>query len=179
MTIRKLPTVEGFNCQICRLPYPESLKHEHHKKPKALGGSDDSANRADLCHTCHNNLHLLAYILLNPKRKQELEPTLNSIFPGKPELQREILAYSKFVAMEMALKKETKKEPDQEVRAVIELPARYMELLRLAGIDSPHINGKRRGVHLMIRKFVAEGLAAKFPLLKAEIVKYYQPKRKN
>ena len=116
-------------------------------------------------------------MLVNPKRKHEVEPTLASIFPGQPNLQREILSYARFVAQEMVLKKETRKEPHQEVRAVIELPARYMELLRLAGHDSPHANGKRRGVNLMIRKFVAEGLAAKFPLLKAEIQKYYIPRK--
>jgi hypothetical protein len=104
---------------------------------------------------------------------------LSAIFPARQDLQKELLSYARFVALEMSLKKETKKEPDQEVRAVIELPARYMELLRLAGYDTPHGNGKRRGVNLMIRKFVAEGLAAKYPLLKAEIQKYYHAKPKN
>lgn len=171
--------MKSFVCAIHKTTFPESLSHEHHVKPKSLGGSDDSANKKLLCHSCHNNLHLIAYMLVNPKRKQEVEPTLTSIFPGRQDLQKELLSYARFVALEMSLKKETKKDPDQEVRAVIELPARYMELLRLAGHDSPHANGKRRGVHLMIRKFVAEGLAAKYPLLRAEIQKYFHPKSKN
>lgn len=160
----------AFTCAICGRTFPESLKHEHHVVPKSLGGNDSAENIKFLDHACHNNLHLIAYMLINPKRRHEAEPTIASIFPQDMMSRRRLMEYSAIVAKEMTLKKEIRKDQQAELRTVLELPSRYMELLRLAGYDSPRPNGKRKGIAIIIREMVAQDLCRRFPMLREEIL---------
>lgn len=171
--------MKTFVCEICRKTFPESLRHEHHKVPKALGGSDGPENLVSLCHADHNNLHLLAYMMINPKRSHEVEPTVVSIFPDAMESRRRLIEFSKIVAKEMALKKEIKKDPMGETRVVVELPTRYAQLLRLAGYESPAANGRPAGVARMIRQIVAKYLMHKFPTHRDEILNLFKKKSRN
>lgn len=169
--------VEFFQCEICLKRFPESLNHEHHKIPKSLGGSDDPKNIAQLDNACHNNLHAVAYMIVNPNRRGEIEPTLNAIFPTDSNARKRMLVLSQLVAKEMLLKKEIRKEPSAEIRTTLELPSRYMELIRLAGYDQPHKNGRKAGVNRIIRQAVAEFLCRKFPMRRQEILELLQPRR--
>lgn len=162
--------MKSFVCAICMRAFPEALAHEHHKIPKALGGTDDPKNLVTLCHSDHNNLHLIAYMLVNAKRTHEAEPTIASIFPDDIPARRRLLEFSAIVAKEMVLKKEIRKDARTELRTVVELPARYMELLRLTGYDNPRPNGKRKGVGIIIRELVAQDLCRRFPMLRDEIL---------
>jgi hypothetical protein len=150
--------------------YPEALHHLHHKIPKALGGSDDPTNMVNLCQTDHQLLHTLAYMLINQKRKHEVEPTLQSIYPGDLIRQKKVMEFAAYVAKEMALKKEIRKDADQESRVSVELPQLYLELLRLSGFDLPHPNGKPRGVSSLLRVIIAEFLSRKFPMRRDQIL---------
>jgi hypothetical protein len=154
-----------------------SLNHEHHKVPKSLGGSDEPKNLAQLDNACHNNLHAVAYMIVNQKRRGEIEPTLNSIFPNDINARQRMLVLSQLVAKEMMLKKETRKEPSAEVRTMLELPSRYLELIRLAGYDQPHPNGRKAGVNRIIRQAIAEFLSRKFPMKKQEILELLRPRK--
>ena len=57
-----------FKCGICEKENDESLKNEHHRIPKAFGGSDDKSNLFTLCPSCHQTLHRLAEMYQNPKK---------------------------------------------------------------------------------------------------------------
>lgn len=162
--------MQSFKCEICQQNYPAALHNEHHKIPKALGGSDESSNLSDLCQQDHDLLHTIAYMLINPKRRQEIEPTLNSVYPNDRVTQRKVLEFANLAAREMALKKEIKKEPDQETRITLELPQLYIQLLRLSGYDHPHKNGKPVGIGSLLRMIVAQFLINKFPLRREEIL---------
>lgn len=163
--------MKSFLCQICRRNFPEALRHEHHKVPKALGGRDTPDNLAELCNADHMHLHAIAYMLINPKRRHEVEPVAASIHPNDPAAIRRLLEFAQLVAREMVLRKEIRKEAGQEIRAVVELPARYMELLRLAGIDQPHKSGRAAGVSLVIRRIVADALMRRYPRERDEIIR--------
>lgn len=139
-----------------------SLHHEHHKIPKSLGGSDAPNNLVDLCQTDHQLLHTVAYMLVNQNRKHEIEPTISAMYPSEPNTQRLVLEYANYVAREMALKKEIKKNQDQEARIVVELPQLYMELLRMSGYELPRKNGKPLGVSTLVRLIIADFLCKKF-----------------
>ena len=149
--------------------FPVSLHHEHHKIPQALGGPDTPDNLADLCLTDHQSLHLIAFMLINPKRKHEIDPTLITLYPNDSDTRRRLIEFANLVAKEIVLKKEIRKEKSEEIKTVVELPARYMELIKLAGYDMPHKNGRPSGASRVIRNFVAEALISKFPSCREEI----------
>jgi hypothetical protein len=158
-----------FLCEICRDTVPESLHHAHHKIPKALGGPDTAENRADLCSSCHQNLHTIAYMIINEKRRAEIEPTVISIFPTSLECRKKLMEFAQLVAKEMFLKKETKKAFDEEMRTVLELPGLYMELIKLSGYDMPTATGRPAGVSRVVRNWIADQLIKKFPLKARQI----------
>lgn len=167
-----------FTCEICQKTFPESLRHEHHKVPKALGGSDRPDNIAQLCNADHMHLHAIAHMLVNPKRRHEVDPTVHAIFPQDPHSIRRLLTFSQLVAREMFLRKDIRKPMGAELRTIVELPSRYMELLRLAGIDQPHKNGRPAGVSLVIRRILADALMRRYPRHRDEIIRLL-PKTKG
>lgn len=163
--------MKTFRCEVCLKPFPESLKHEHHKIPKSLGGRDTPENMAKLCNADHMHLHAIAYMMINPKRKAEIEPTVRAIFGPDTGAIRRLMELSQQVAKEMFLKKEIRKDAAAEIRTVVELPGRWLELLRLAGYDQPHRSGKPAGVGLVIRRIVADALIRKYPRHSDEIIR--------
>lgn len=167
-----------FKCEICYKTFPTALMHEHHAIPKSLGGSDSPENLKKLCSSDHTYLHAIAFMIVNPKRRHEVEPTAHTIFPEDPHAIRRLLQFAQLVAKEMFLKKEIRKPAGAEIRCIVELPARYMELLRLAGIDQPHRDGRPSGVALVIRRIVADALMRRYPRHRDEIIKLL-PKTKG
>ncbi len=162
--------MRSFVCAICEKPFPMSMRHEHHKIPKSLGGSDDPTNLVGLDHACHNNLHMIAFMAINQKRKGEIEPVVHSICGSDVGYKRRLLEYAQIVAKEIFLKKEIRKDPKGDSRQTFELPNRWVELLRLSGYDRPHRNGKPSGVARIIRGLVRDHLIRSFPRLKDEIL---------
>jgi len=157
-------------CGICRKVHARALMHTHHIRPKSLGGSDSPSNLITLCAGCHSYLHALAYMMINSARQHEVEPTVTSIFPTDPQARRTLLEYASWVAREMSLKKEIRKDAATEIRTTLDLPARYLELIRMAGYEMPHPNGKPSGVARMIRTWVAGALCHRFPQHRDEIL---------
>lgn len=105
-------------------------------------------------------------MMINPKRRQEAEPTAISIFPLDAKARRLLLEFSGLVAKEMALKKEIRKNPTDESRVTLELSQAHLELLRLWGRDNPNPNGKPRGVANSIRQILTAALVKAYPLKK-------------
>lgn len=169
--------MQGFICGICGGTFPDSLKNEHHRVPKSLGGSDDPSNIALLCSGDHQSLHAVAYMIVNPKRRHEVDPAVCALFPSDLRARRKLLELASLVAKEMALRKEIKKNPTEEVRTIVELPVLYMELIRLAGYDMPGKTGRAAGVARLLRFWVADQLVRKFPLRRAEIDALRKPKK--
>jgi hypothetical protein len=44
-------------CYGCGNPLPAALINDHHKKPRATGGSDARPNRSLICPLCHTTVH--------------------------------------------------------------------------------------------------------------------------
>lgn len=44
-------------CFVCGTQEPLLTAHEHHRKPRAFGGTDDKDNLIYLCASCHTRLH--------------------------------------------------------------------------------------------------------------------------
>jgi hypothetical protein len=161
--------MEAFTCAIDGQQYPVALLNEHHIVPKSLGGTDQLSNIAPICSGCHQSLHAIAYMLNNPNRSQEIEATTISLFPRDADARAKMLRFASLVAKEMRMRKETRKDPGEMVRVTMDLPARFLELLRLYGYEMPHKNGKPSGIAAVIRHAITDQLSRKFPLLKNEI----------
>ncbi len=159
--------MKSFKCTICGGVYPDSLLHMHHKIPKALGGPDTPDNLVPLCQTDHNLLHSVAYMMVPNKsggtRVDEIEPTLSSIYPDEEPIRKRLIEYAGYAAREMFLKKELRKDENQETRIIVELPILYTQLLKLWGHEFPKPNGAPMGVGALVRVILAKELSAKFP----------------
>ena len=151
--------------------------HVHHKIPQSLGGLDTPENLVELCNGCHLNLHQIAYMFANPRRHQEVEPTAISIFPDNYAARKRLLELAGLVAREMALKRETKKELDDDVRTVVELPMLYKQLLKLLSFQRLNSLGKPMGLGNLVKNIVADELKRHFPLKSAEIDRMRKKKK--
>lgn len=167
--------MRSFKCEICTDQFPDSLLNEHHKKPQSLGGTDHPSNVASLCAGCHQALHSISFLILNPKRRHEIDAATISLFPQDGNARQRLLKLASLVAREMALKKEVRKPPREELKVIVTLPSRYLELIKQAGMDMPNRHGRRAGVARVIRHVVAEYLMRKFPSHKGEILDMFTP----
>lgn len=167
--------MQAFACEICADPYPVSLLNEHHKKPQALGGTDHPSNIAKLCAGCHQALHSIAHMMVNPKRRHEIDAAAVALFPQDQNARTRLLRLASLVARELVLKKEIRKPPREELKIMVTLPSRYLELIKQAGMDMPNRHGRRAGVSRVLRHVVAEFLMRKFPAHRAEVMDMFTP----
>lgn len=61
---------------------PLATAHDHHRTPRAFGGTDDEGNRVWLCASCHTRLHRVQEFLVQGKASSAYDLT-SSIFPSK------------------------------------------------------------------------------------------------
>lgn len=63
----KLPPDTKVPCFICKTQEPLLTAHDHHRKPRAFGGTDDKHNRVWLCASCHTRLHRVQEFVVQGK----------------------------------------------------------------------------------------------------------------
>jgi len=86
-----------FVCGCCSNKFPTIHKNAHHKTPRALGGKDTKDNLIELCPSCHDALHAIAYKMLSKKTSQtQIVDSLALIFSGNVNAQN--------ICMDLALK---------------------------------------------------------------------------
>lgn len=78
---RALHTDLKVSCFICRVEEPLPTAEDHHRKPRAYGGTDDEGNRVWLCGSCHGRLHRVQGFILQGKQASAYD-LCNSIFPA-------------------------------------------------------------------------------------------------
>lgn len=91
--------MKTFVCQVCDTQTPDAFLHKHHQKPQAAGGTDKDI--INICSSCHQRIHSLAYMLMNPKRKPEVEGVLQLYFPNH-NTRKKIINLANIVALEMS-----------------------------------------------------------------------------
>lgn len=91
-------------CAICGCREPLATAHDHHRKPRAFGGSDEPENRVWLCASCHTRLHRVQGFIARRATASAFD-LCNSIFPtdGKARGQLWIFA-NEAAAIEMEVK---------------------------------------------------------------------------
>ena len=78
---------------------PERLMDKHHKIPQAAGGTDKDL--VWLSKGAHQNLHMIAHAILNPKRQHEVEALIKASYPTDHEAQERLAELASLVARYM------------------------------------------------------------------------------
>jgi len=80
--------MQTFFCGCCGKQFPTLHKHSHHKTPRALGGKDTPDNLIEICPSCHDTLHSVAYRMLSKKTSHsQLIDSLALIFVDNKKAQ--------------------------------------------------------------------------------------------
>jgi len=123
----------SFLCYACRKDTPDAFGHQHHKVPQAAGGTDKDI--VLLCNGCHPQIHSVAYAVLNPKRKKEIDEMLLYF---KDEGTRSRIAELAYVAAkEMTLKADGGKILEDEEKTV-QFVMKKQDYLRLLFAAKDH-----------------------------------------
>jgi len=67
-------------CFVCLTEEPLPTAEDHHRTPRAFGGTDDESNRVWLCASCHARLHRVQGFLLKGEAASAYD-LCQSIFP--------------------------------------------------------------------------------------------------
>jgi hypothetical protein len=89
----KLPLDTKVPCAVCSFQEPLATAHDHHRKPRAFGGTDDSANRVWLCASCHTRLHRLQEFIAQGKTASAYD-LCASIFPTQPKAREQLWTFA-------------------------------------------------------------------------------------
>lgn len=85
----KLPLDTKVPCFVCQVQEPLATAHDHHRTPRAFGGTDDKNNRVWLCASCHTRLHRVQEFIVQGKNASAYE-LCQSIFPAKAKAREEL-----------------------------------------------------------------------------------------
>jgi hypothetical protein len=69
-----------IDCWVCACPEPLATAEDHHRSPRAFGGTDQEANRVWLCPSCHARLHRVQGLLMQGKVASGIQLS-REIFP--------------------------------------------------------------------------------------------------
>lgn len=124
-----------FVCYICQAEMPMDFVNKHHKVPKSLGGSDSRDNLVELCSGCHQDMHVLARMMRNPKRVGEVRSSLQQMHPSGGAQSR-CLELAKLVIESQLLEKEqVAADMSREIRIGLKLKRPYRDALQLLARD--------------------------------------------
>ena len=85
----KSPLDTKIVCFVCAVQEPLATAHDHHRTPRAFGGTDDEANRVWLCASCHTRLHRVQEFIVQGQTASAYE-LCQSVFPIKPKSREEL-----------------------------------------------------------------------------------------
>lgn len=147
----------SFQCYICHDEKPSDFVNSHHKVPKSLGGSDGPDNRLELCSGCHQDLHVLARMMRNPKRVGEVRTALQSMFPQGSVQARCMELATLIIKSQVTLAESAAGDTDREIGVGLKLKKPYRDALQVIARD--------RGLSMSkyVRKIVEKHILDKYP----------------
>lgn len=106
-----------FVCGCCANKFPTIHKNTHHKMPRSLGGKDTPDNLVELCPSCHDALHAIAYKMLSKKiSPTQISDSLALIFLNNRKAQDICLGLATNVRNAQILVNEEGLSPDHLVQ---------------------------------------------------------------
>jgi len=124
-----------FTCYICSAKKPIDFVNKHHKVPKSLGGGESPDNKVDLCPGCHQEMHVIARMMRNPKRVGEVRTALQSAFPGGKS-QARCIELARLECRSRVLKRaEVEADTEREIGVGVKLKRPYRDALQVIARD--------------------------------------------
>ena len=80
-------------CSVCLRHEPLATAQDHHRTPRAFGGTDDPSNRVWLCASCHARLHRVQDFLVGGKVASATE-LCQAIFPTDARARGELWTFA-------------------------------------------------------------------------------------
>lgn len=152
-----------ITCYVCHSTVPMELAHEHHRRPQAAGGTD--ADVINLCSGCHDNLHRVATMMMNPKRAGQVEDVVKMAY-GSEGGRRRLLELARLVVQWMVRKRDGKlTDPNAEVELVLMVPAHIKAGLQVMAADIVR-KGRPTGVSAFLRHHIINLVYQRFPQLR-------------
>jgi hypothetical protein len=118
-------------CRVCDLPEPLMTAEDHHRKPRAFGGTDDPENRLWLCASCHKRIHRVQGLLVHNKPSEAYD-LCDQIFPEAPSKRGRLWAFANEAAKAEVLAKESFNAHRDHVRVSLDVDITVWETLKAA-----------------------------------------------
>lgn len=145
----------SYDVQICYIhrddpPQPIVFMHEHHRTPRAFGGTDEGGNLVWLCVGCHDLLHRLATLTMSGKKglaEDYLEQYLSTDLRAREllkELVQEVIQ-ARLQFDEKAL------EAEDEKTVQLKIPVTLHSMLKTLAGDFSKRNGRPMGLYAFMQ----------------------------
>ncbi len=131
--------------------------NKHHKVPKSLGGTDAKDNLVELCPGCHQEMHVIARMMRNPKRAGEVRTALQLAFPG-PHAQSRCVELAQLECRSKVLNRQkVEADEEREIGVGLKLKRPYRDALQLIARD------RKMSMANYARKIMEEHIRSVFP----------------
>ena len=116
-------------CKVCELKEPLLTAEDHHRTPRAFGGTDDAENRIWLCPSCHKRLHRVQGMLIhnNPHEAYDLA---EQIFTAHADKRARLWQYANEAAKAEILAKESFAEHRTHTKVSLDVEVGAWETLK-------------------------------------------------
>ena len=129
--------------------------HEHHRTPRAFGGTDDEDNLIWLCVPCHDLLHRLATMSMHGKRGL-VEDVIAQYLPGDLNAQEKFKVLIHEVIQAKLAFAEKADDPDDTILMNLKIPKQVHSILKTCSMDHQHPNGRNMGLYSFTIKVLTQ-----------------------
>jgi len=129
--------------------------HEHHRTPRAFGGTDDEDNLIWLCVPCHDLLHRTAVMSMHGKRGL-VDDVIDQYLPGDLNAQQKFKTLLHEVIQAKTAFMEKAEDPEDTVLMNLKIPKQVHSVLKTCSMDHQHPNGRNMGLYAFTTKILTQ-----------------------
>ena len=129
--------------------------HEHHRTPRAFGGTDDADNLIWLCVPCHDLLHRAATMSMHGKRGL-VDDVIDQYLPGDLAAQQKFKTLLHEVIKAKVAFMEKAEDSDDTILMNLKIPKQVHSILKTCSMDYSHSNGRSMGLYAFATKILTK-----------------------
>lgn len=124
------PVDTCISCAVCSTREPLATAHDHHRLPRAFGGTDDAENRVWLCASCHTRLHRVQSFIMMSKSASGFE-LCKTVFPSDAKARANLWQFANEAAVAEQNAKEVFSEHRTKRKVMIEVDINSWEVIKV------------------------------------------------